>query len=86
MIQISEKDGKVVATITGDTPIHGFTFSLTWDPGRVHIAKMLAKNLRDHLDRKVRQIKIQTYDTGYRAGQSKKRKQTYFTARLAADV
>ena len=60
----------------------GWLQACWWTFENATVAKVMRKYLADRFERKIREVREEEYEEGYRNGRSKKRKKEYFSGRL----
>lgn len=79
MIEIFRKRNILEIQIMGKYPISNWKFTFTWDAESEIYAILLVQNLQSALSDKIKKIREQEYNRGWKDAKNKNKKETYFS-------
>lgn len=79
MIQIQSKDTQLIVRLFAGYPISEWEFTTTGNMQYEAYALLVAHNIREYIDKRIRSIREDEYNKGWKDAKAKKAKRTWFS-------
>jgi len=82
MISFKQQDSKIIVNIDTKYPVSSYHIPFEWTAPSKFWAALLIDNLNENLRNKIRHIRVDEYNKGYKDGRNKQKKEDWFSSQF----